>query len=116
MARVRRVFSDQRRPFGAQTIKRLEVVEGIPQSRVQTLMDIRSALEAAGIDFIGTPADPVIRRSRALAACARAGELQVLVRPRGALSNKVGSSAARRGSGLTRHARGCEALFRIRSR
>jgi hypothetical protein len=28
-----------------QTIKRLEVVEGIPQGRVQTLLDIKSALE-----------------------------------------------------------------------
>jgi DNA-binding Xre family transcriptional regulator len=45
-----------------QTIKRLEVVEGIPQSRVQTLLDIKSALEAAGIEFIGSPNDgPGIR-------------------------------------------------------
>ena len=50
-----------------QTIKRLEVVEGIPQSRVQTPLDIKSALEAAGIEFIGTPVDrPGIRLSRAL--------------------------------------------------
>jgi transcriptional regulator with XRE-family HTH domain len=50
-----------------QTIKRLEVVEGIPQSRVQTLLDIKSALEAAGIEFIGTPSDrPGIRLSRPL--------------------------------------------------
>jgi hypothetical protein len=38
-----------------QTIKRLEVVEGIPRRRVQTLLDIKSALEVAGIEFIGTP-------------------------------------------------------------
>ena len=50
-----------------QTIKRLEVVEGIPQSRVQTLLDIKSALEAAGIEFIGTPSDrPGIQLSRPL--------------------------------------------------
>jgi transcriptional regulator with XRE-family HTH domain len=51
-----------------QTIKRLEVVEGIPQSRVQTLLDIKFALEAAGIEFIGTPMDrPGIRLSRPVA-------------------------------------------------
>jgi hypothetical protein len=41
--------------IGIQTIKPLEVVEGIPQGRVQTLLDIKSALEAAGIEFIGMP-------------------------------------------------------------
>jgi hypothetical protein len=57
-----------------QTIKRLEVVEGIPKGRVQTLLDIKSALEGAGREFIGTGDDsPGIRlRSRRLAA-ARCG-------------------------------------------
>ena len=45
-----------------QTIKRFEVVEGIPQSRTQTLLDVKSALEAGGIEFTGTPEDgPGIR-------------------------------------------------------
>jgi DNA-binding transcriptional regulator YiaG len=45
-----------------QTIKRFEVVEGIPPSRTQTLLDVKSALEAGGIEFIGTPEDgPGIR-------------------------------------------------------
>jgi ribosome-binding protein aMBF1 (putative translation factor) len=40
-----------------QTIKRFEVVEGIPQSRTQTLLNIKSALEAGGIEFVGTSSD-----------------------------------------------------------
>lgn len=40
-----------------QTIKRFEIVEGIPQSRTQTLLDVKSALEAGGIEFIGTSSD-----------------------------------------------------------
>jgi ribosome-binding protein aMBF1 (putative translation factor) len=45
-----------------QTIKRFEVVEGIPQSRTQTLLDVKSALEAGGIEFIGMSSDrPGIR-------------------------------------------------------
>ncbi len=55
----------ERAGVGTQTIKRFEVVEGIPQSRTQTLLDIKAALEAAGIEFIGTPEDrPGIRLSR----------------------------------------------------
>jgi hypothetical protein len=47
---------------GTQTIKRFEVVEGIPQSRTQTLLEVKAAFEAAGIEFIGTPEDsPGIR-------------------------------------------------------
>jgi transcriptional regulator with XRE-family HTH domain len=47
----------------ARTLKRLESVDGIPQSsRVQTLLGVRMALEAAGIEFVGTPDDgPGIR-------------------------------------------------------
>ena len=47
---------------GIQTIKRFEAVDGVPPSRSSTLMDVRSALEAAGIEFIGSPEDrPGIR-------------------------------------------------------
>lgn len=46
----------------SRTIKRLEAHEGVPPSRSSTLMDIQAALEAAGIEFIGTPEDgPGIR-------------------------------------------------------
>ncbi len=47
---------------GEQTIKRFESVEGIPPSRSSTLIEVRKTLEAAGIEFIGTPDDrPGIR-------------------------------------------------------
>jgi ribosome-binding protein aMBF1 (putative translation factor) len=48
----------------AKTIMRLESVQGIPQSRTGTLLDIKAVLESAGIEFIGTPEDrPGIRLS-----------------------------------------------------
>lgn len=40
---------------GVATIKRFEQIDGIPPSRSSTLMDVRRALEAAGIEFIGAP-------------------------------------------------------------
>lgn len=44
------------------TIKRLEVSEGVPASHASTLVALQSALEAAGIEFIGSPDDgPGIR-------------------------------------------------------
>ena len=44
------------------TIMRMESVAGVPQSRTKTLLDIRAALEAEGIEFVGTPNDrPGIR-------------------------------------------------------
>jgi predicted transcriptional regulator len=44
------------------TIQRFETVDGIPPSRSSTLLDVKAALEAAGIEFIGTPDDgPGIR-------------------------------------------------------
>lgn len=44
------------------TIQRLEQNDGVPPSRSSTLMDVKRALEAAGIEFIGTPEDaPGIR-------------------------------------------------------
>jgi hypothetical protein len=48
--------------ISTQTIKRFETVEGVPQSRTQTLLQIKAALEAGGIQFVGTPLDrPGIR-------------------------------------------------------
>jgi ribosome-binding protein aMBF1 (putative translation factor) len=50
---------------GLQTIKRFEAADGIPPSRSSTLLGVRRALEAAGIEFIGTPDDsPGIRVKR----------------------------------------------------
>jgi transcriptional regulator with XRE-family HTH domain len=47
---------------GARTIKRFEAADGIPASRSSTLQELKAVLEAAGIDFIGTPSDrPGIR-------------------------------------------------------
>ena len=48
--------------LGLRTIKRFEAVDGVPPSRTQTLIEIKLAFEAAGIEFIGTPDDgPGIR-------------------------------------------------------
>jgi hypothetical protein len=40
---------------GTATLKRYEVVEGVPNAHVKTLTAIKAALEAAGIEFIGSP-------------------------------------------------------------
>lgn len=46
----------------SRTIKKLEQVDGVPDARSITLLLIQKALEAAGIEFIGTPDDgPGIR-------------------------------------------------------
>ena len=42
---------------GVQTIKRLEGADGVPSGRSSTLREVESALEAAGIEFIGSPND-----------------------------------------------------------
>jgi len=42
---------------GSATIKRLEVMEGVPSVQVKTLVAIKNTLEAAGVEFIGTPED-----------------------------------------------------------
>ena len=44
------------------TILRFEAADGVPPSRSATLLDVKAALEAAGIEFIGSPTDrPGIR-------------------------------------------------------
>jgi hypothetical protein len=35
----------------------MEVMEGVPSGQVRTLLAIKEALEAAGIEFIGTPTE-----------------------------------------------------------
>jgi transcriptional regulator with XRE-family HTH domain len=47
---------------GIQTIKRFEAADDVPPSRSSTLLEVQAALESAGIEFIGSPADrPGIR-------------------------------------------------------
>lgn len=46
----------------SKTIRRIEASEGLPSSSARTIAQIQSALEAAGIEFIGSPEDaPGIR-------------------------------------------------------
>ena len=42
---------------GTATIQRMEVMEGVPSGQVRTIEALRSALEGAGVDFIGSPND-----------------------------------------------------------
>lgn len=44
-----------RSAVGVATIRRLEIDEGIPSSNARTLDALKKALEAAGVEFIGTP-------------------------------------------------------------
>lgn len=41
--------------IGSATIKRMEVMEGVPKGHIKTLMAIKQALEGAGVVFTGTP-------------------------------------------------------------
>jgi transcriptional regulator with XRE-family HTH domain len=50
---------------GIQTVKRFELASGVPRSRNRTLDKVRLTLEAAGVEFVGTPEDrPGIRLRR----------------------------------------------------
>ena len=52
----------QRSGVSLPTIQRFEQADGIPPSRSSTLAEVRKALEAAGVEFIGSPDDgPGIR-------------------------------------------------------
>ena len=42
---------------GTATIKRLEVMEGVPSGQVRTILAIKETLESAGIEFVGTPTE-----------------------------------------------------------
>ena len=42
---------------GTATIKRLEVMVGVPSGNVRTLIAIKTAIESAGIEFLGNPED-----------------------------------------------------------
>jgi transcriptional regulator with XRE-family HTH domain len=51
---------------GWATIKRFELVDGVPPSRGGTLERVQAALEASGIEFLGDPvASPGVRLRRA---------------------------------------------------
>jgi transcriptional regulator with XRE-family HTH domain len=39
------------------TIMRIEKANGVPATRAQTLNDLKTILEVAGIEFMGTPED-----------------------------------------------------------
>ena len=41
--------------IGVATIRRLELMEGVPSGNVKTLLAIKTALEEAGVEFVGTP-------------------------------------------------------------
>ena len=50
---------------GVATIRRMEVLDGVPAGNVKTLVAIQQALEDAGIEFIGNPDDgPGVRLRR----------------------------------------------------
>jgi hypothetical protein len=41
--------------IGLRTLLRIEANDGVPQTTTSTLLKIQTTLEAAGIEFIGTP-------------------------------------------------------------
>ena len=54
----------QRAGVTSRTIKRFEAIDEVPPSRSGTLFEVQKALEAAGVEFIGSPNDrPGIRVS-----------------------------------------------------
>jgi len=42
---------------GTATLQRMEVMDGVPSGQVRTLVAIKEALEAAGVEFVGAPTD-----------------------------------------------------------
>ena len=53
----------ERSGVSLRTLIRLEKVDGVPPGRISTISEIQKTLEAAGIEFIGTPDDgPGIRK------------------------------------------------------
>ena len=54
------------------SIRRIEAVSGIPKNQnIRTLFAIKAALEAAGVDFIGSPEDrPGVRLKGAVLSAA----------------------------------------------
>lgn len=53
----------QKSGVGTATIQRMEVMDGVPSGNVRTLSSLQATLEAAGIEFIGSPEDsPGVRQ------------------------------------------------------
>ena len=51
--------------IASKTVRRLEAASDVPQTTTATIQKLQSVLEAAGIEFIGTPDDgPGIRIRR----------------------------------------------------
>ena len=42
---------------GVATIRRMEVVDGVPSGQIRSLLAIQTALELAGVEFIGSPTE-----------------------------------------------------------
>ena len=42
---------------GVATIRRIELMDGVPSGQVRTIEALRAALEDAGVEFIGSPKD-----------------------------------------------------------
>ena len=55
----------KRSGVGSATIKRMEVMQGVPSGQVRTLAAIQQSFENAGIEFIGSPSDAPGVRLRA---------------------------------------------------
>ena len=47
----------KRSGVGVATIKRIEVMPGVPSGQIRTLLAIKNALEEAGVEFIGEAND-----------------------------------------------------------
>ena len=47
----------RRSEVSLKTVQRYELADNVPAGRIAPLMAVKSALEAAGIEFIGTPED-----------------------------------------------------------
>jgi len=43
--------------IGVATIRRMELMDGVPSGQVRTIEALRAALEVAGVEFIGSPSD-----------------------------------------------------------
>ena len=42
---------------GVATIRRIELMDGVPSGQVRTIEALRGALEDAGVEFVGSPND-----------------------------------------------------------
>ncbi len=47
----------KRAGVGAATVRRFELIDGIPSANIRTIEAIKRTLEEAGIEFIGAPDD-----------------------------------------------------------